>query len=44
MLIHWICDEVETVHVDAHAFIAMVDAPVLWTYVSHPVLGAKPNA
>lgn len=34
MLRQWIGDEVETIQVDASACIAMVDAPVLWTYES----------
>jgi hypothetical protein len=32
MLIQWVGDEVENVHVDASPCIAMADAPVLWTY------------
>jgi hypothetical protein len=34
MLIQWIDDDVETVHADSLARIAMTDAPVLWTYDS----------
>jgi hypothetical protein len=32
MLLQWVGDDVEQVHADASAYIAMVDAPVLWTY------------
>jgi hypothetical protein len=32
MLIQWVGDEVEQVHADVSACIAMVDAPVLLTY------------
>jgi hypothetical protein len=32
MLLQWVGDDVEQVHVDASACIAMADAPVLWTY------------
>jgi hypothetical protein len=32
MLLQWVGDDVEQVHVDASACIAVVDAPVLWTY------------
>jgi hypothetical protein len=32
MLLQWVGDEVEQVHADASARIAMADAPVLWTY------------
>jgi hypothetical protein len=32
MLLQWVDDDVEQVHADASACIAMADAPVLWTY------------
>jgi hypothetical protein len=32
MLLQWVGDDVEQVHVDVSACIAMADAPVLWTY------------
>jgi hypothetical protein len=32
MLLQWVDDDVEQVHADASAYIAMADAPVLWTY------------
>jgi hypothetical protein len=32
MLLQWVGDDVEQVHADASACIAMADAPVLWTY------------
>jgi hypothetical protein len=32
MLLQWVGDDVEQVHVEASACIAVVDAPVLWTY------------
>jgi hypothetical protein len=32
MLLQWVGDDVEQVHADASACIAMVDAPILWTY------------
>jgi hypothetical protein len=32
MLLQWVGDDVEQVHVDASACIAVADAPVLWTY------------
>jgi hypothetical protein len=32
MLLQWIGDDIEQVHADASAYIAVVDAPVLWTY------------
>jgi hypothetical protein len=32
MLIQWVGDDVEQVHADASACIAVADAPVLWTY------------
>ena len=32
MLLQWVGDDVEQVHADASACIAVVDAPVLWTY------------
>jgi hypothetical protein len=32
MLLQWVGDDEEQVHADASAYIAMVDAPVLWTY------------
>jgi hypothetical protein len=32
MLIQWVGDDVEQVHANAPACIAMADAPVLWTY------------
>jgi hypothetical protein len=32
MLLQWVGDEVEKVHADASACIALADAPVLWTY------------
>jgi hypothetical protein len=32
MLLQWVGDDVEQVHADALAYIAMADAPVLWTY------------
>jgi hypothetical protein len=32
MLIQWVGDDVEQVHADVSACIAMADAPVLWTY------------
>jgi hypothetical protein len=34
MLLQWVGDNVEQVHADASVCIAMVDAPVLWTYVT----------
>jgi hypothetical protein len=34
MLSQWVDDDVEQVHADASACIAVVDAPVLWTYES----------
>jgi hypothetical protein len=32
MLLQWVGDNVEQVHADASACIAVADAPVLWTY------------
>jgi hypothetical protein len=32
MLLQWVGDDVEQVHVDASACIAVADAPILWTY------------
>jgi hypothetical protein len=32
MLLQWVGDDVEQVHVVASAYITMADAPVLWTY------------
>jgi hypothetical protein len=32
MLLQWVGDDVEQVHADASACIAMADAPILWTY------------
>jgi hypothetical protein len=32
MLIQWVRDEVETVHVDSSTCIVITDAHVLWTY------------
>jgi hypothetical protein len=32
MLLQWIGDDIEQVHADASACIAVVDALVLWTY------------
>jgi hypothetical protein len=32
MLIQWVGDDVEQVHADVSACIAVADAPVLWTY------------
>jgi hypothetical protein len=32
MLLQWVGNDVEQVHDDASACIAVVDAPVLWTY------------
>jgi hypothetical protein len=32
MLLQWVGDDVEQVHADASAYIAVVDALVLWTY------------
>jgi hypothetical protein len=32
MLLQWVGDDVEQVYADASACIAMVDAPLLWTY------------
>jgi hypothetical protein len=32
MLIQWVGDDIEQVHADVSAYIAVVDAPVLWTY------------
>jgi hypothetical protein len=32
ILLQWMDDEVETVHADTSACIAMADVPVLWTY------------
>jgi hypothetical protein len=32
MLLQWVGDDVEQVHADASACIAVADAPVLWTY------------
>jgi hypothetical protein len=32
MLIQWVGDDVEQVHADVSAYIAVADAPVLWTY------------
>jgi hypothetical protein len=32
MLLQWVGDELEKVHADASACIALADAPVLWTY------------
>jgi hypothetical protein len=32
MLLQWVSDDVDQVHADASACIAMADAPVLWTY------------
>jgi hypothetical protein len=32
MLIQWVGDDIEQVHVDVSACIAVADAPVLWTY------------
>jgi hypothetical protein len=32
MLLQWVVDDIEQVHVDALACIVVVDAPVLWTY------------
>jgi hypothetical protein len=34
MLIQWVVDDVEIVHVDSSACMAMPDAPMLWTYDS----------
>jgi hypothetical protein len=31
-LLQLVGDDIEQVHVDASAYIAVVDAPVLWTY------------
>jgi hypothetical protein len=31
MLLQWVGDDVEKIHVDASACIAIADAPVLWT-------------
>jgi hypothetical protein len=38
MLIQWIGDDVEQVHADVSAYIAVVDAPVLLTYETAPCL------
>jgi hypothetical protein len=32
MVLQWVGDDVEQVHADASACIAVVDAPILWTY------------
>jgi hypothetical protein len=32
MLLQWVGDNVEQVHVDASAYIVVVDAPMVWTY------------
>jgi hypothetical protein len=32
MLLQWVGDDVEQVHADASACIAVADAPVIWTY------------
>jgi hypothetical protein len=32
MLLQWVGDEVEQVHADALAYIAVVNAPMFWTY------------
>jgi hypothetical protein len=32
MLLQWVGDDIEQVHADALSCIAMVDAPILWTY------------
>jgi hypothetical protein len=32
MLLQWVDDDIEQVNADASAYIAVVDAPVLWTY------------
>jgi hypothetical protein len=32
MLLQWVGDDVEQVHVDASACIVVADAPILWTY------------
>jgi hypothetical protein len=32
MLLQWVGDDLEQLHVDASACIAVADAPVLWTY------------
>jgi hypothetical protein len=32
MLLQWVSDDVEQVHADASVCIAVVDAPLLWTY------------
>jgi hypothetical protein len=34
MLLQWVGDDVEKVHADASACIALADAPVLWTYAT----------
>ena len=31
-LIQWVRDEVEIIHADASACVAMADAPVIWSY------------